>query len=144
MQKREQLRSSISFSCVFQRANISAQQKNSAKRICESVPFQKGRLRGDIFLFSCMFQRANISAQRKVNSARADLRVCSVQKGSDCAAEAFPFSCTFQRANISAQQKSKLCKSSLRVCSVSKKERLRGSVSFFLHVSTSKYFCAAE
>ena len=228
--KRERLRSRhflflhVSTSKLF----CVAEWKAPQERICESdCGKRKGSDCAAGISFSCMFQRANISAQQKKSSARADLRVCLVQKkrerlrsrhflflhvstnklfcvaewkapqericesdcgkrkGSGCIAD-ISFSCMFQRANVSAQQKGKLCRSGfaslssakekgaaaqqafpflacfneqiilrsrmessagadLRVCLVQKKrERLRSRHFLFLHVSTSKYFCAAE
>ena len=57
----------ISFSCMFQRANISAQQKS---KLCKSgfaslFRFKKGSGYAADISFSCMFQRANISVQQK-------------------------------------------------------------------------------
>ena len=98
---------------MFQRANISAQQKS---KLCKSgfaslFRFKKGSGCAAGISFSCMFQRANISAQQKSKLCKSGFAsLFHFKKGSDCAA-GISFSCMFQRANISAQQKSKLCKS---------------------------------
>ena len=98
---------------MFQRANISVQQKS---KLCKSgfaslFHFKKGSDCAAGISFSCMFQRANISVQQKSKLCKSGFAsLFHFKKGSDCAAD-ISFSCMFQRANVSVQQKRKLCKS---------------------------------
>jgi predicted small secreted protein len=66
----------ISFSCMVQRANISAQQK---MKLCKSgfaslnslKLKEKGATAEAGISFSCMVQRANISAQQKIKLCKS-------------------------------------------------------------------------
>ena len=61
------------------------------------------------------------------------------------AQQTFPFLACFNEQIFLRSRKKSSARADLRVCLVQKKrERLRSRHFLFLHVSTSKYFCAAE